>query len=113
MVMEDGTNLGKGNGSEWAVMPFLGDGIPMSETIAQWEMPTPLDRVSDGRLEGQDEFSCEFCSDKKAGYFRSLEKIIACGAGNKKLIWMSDWQKKREKTGKKEVKSESSANHSG
>jgi hypothetical protein len=52
-----------------AVMPFLGDGIPMSETRAQWNIPTPFDRVSGGRLEDQDEFSCEFCSDKKAEIF--------------------------------------------
>ncbi|HEX6282930.1 MAG TPA: hypothetical protein VFZ67_11930 [Nitrososphaera sp.] len=55
-----------------AVMPFLGDGIPMSETRAQWKMLTPFDRVSGCRLEDQDEFSCEFCSDKKAEIFQVI-----------------------------------------
>ena len=48
-----------------AVTPFLGDGMLMIETRARCEMLGLLDGVSGSRPEDQDEFNCEFCSDKK------------------------------------------------
>ncbi|MFL6485564.1 MAG: hypothetical protein ACJ71D_02465 [Nitrososphaera sp.] len=72
--MEDrtGRTLERAIGVNMIVIQFLSDGIPMSETRIHWEMPTALDRVSGGRLEGQDELSCEYCSDKKAEIFQVI-----------------------------------------
>ncbi len=72
MIMKDwlGGTLERAIVVNMAIMQFLRDGIPMSETRAEWEMPIPLDRVLGCSPKDQDEFNCELCSDKRAEIFQ-------------------------------------------
>jgi hypothetical protein len=105
MVMEDrmGRTLERAIGANMILIQFLSDGMPMSETRIHWEMPTALDRVSGGRLEGQDELSCEYFSDNKgdiSGHRKLLLALLATRISSRRMIG------RRRKTGKTKEKSE-------
>ncbi|MFL6511261.1 MAG: hypothetical protein ACJ700_08755 [Nitrososphaera sp.] len=97
-----GRTLERAIGVNMIVIQFLSDGIPMSETRIQCEMPTALDRVSGGRLQGQDELCCEYCSDKTdiSGHRKLLLALLATRNSSRRMIG-----RRRRKTGKTKEKS--------